>query len=81
MPGVLISGRLPARGTATFTVRGSAAARGTVRVTSDLAVSGTLGGLSVTAKFGQAASAGDRAPLSLRAAIARGRLVAAGAAG
>lgn len=77
VPGVLVSGRLPARGTATFTVRGSAAARGTVRVSSDLAVSGRLGGQSVTAKFGQAASAGDRAPLSIRAAIARGKLIAA----
>ena len=75
VPGVLVSGSLPARGNATFRVRGSAAARGTVRVSQTLAVTGTLGGKRISAKFGTAADAPSR--LTVRQAEARGKLVAA----
>ncbi len=75
IPGVLVSGALPARGTATFRVSGRSAARGTVRVSQTLAVTGRLGGRSVSAQFGQAAGAGER--LTVRQAEARGRLIAA----
>jgi pimeloyl-ACP methyl ester carboxylesterase len=80
VPGVTVSGSLPPEGTATLQVRGSAAARGTVRITASLRVSGTLGGRRVSAQFGTAASAdGGLGPrISVRQAAAQGRLVAGG---
>ena len=80
VPGVTVSGSLPPEGTATLRVRGWAAARGTVRITASLRVSGVLGGRRVSAQFGTAASAGDGLGprMSVRQAAARGRLVAGG---
>jgi hypothetical protein len=80
VPGVTVSGALPPEGTATLQVRGSAAARGTVRISPSLRVTGTLGGRRVSARFGTAASAraGLGPRMSVRQAAAAGRLVAAG---
>ena len=81
VPGVSIAGALPPEGTATLQVRGAAAARGTVRISPSLRVTGTLGGRRVSARFGTAASAraaGLGPRMSLRQAVARGRLVAGG---
>ena len=79
IPGVTVSGTLRDAGTSTFRVRGAQASRGTVRVSSSLAVTGTLGGRRVTAQFGRAAAAAARpyGGLTLRQAIARGRSIRA----
>lgn len=59
VPGVRITGYLPDRGTAKFTVSGSAAARGRVTVSSSGRVRGRLGGRKVSVKAkATAASAG-----------------------
>ncbi len=80
VPGVTVSGALPPEGTATLQVRGSAAARGTVRISPSLRVTGTLGGRRVSARFGTAASAraGLGPRMSVRQAAARGQLVSGG---
>lgn len=80
VPGVTVSGSLPPEGTATLRVRGAAAARGSVRITQSLRLTGTLGGRRVSAQLGTAASAtsGIGPRMSVRQAAARGRLVAGG---
>ncbi len=77
VPGVLVSGTLPDRGTASFTVSGRAASAGTVRVTQALRVSGRLGGRRITARFGTAAAdaLGPFGGLTLAQAIARGQRI------
>lgn len=67
VPGVSVTGFLPDKGTATFTVRGSAAARGEVRITRSGAVTGTLGGKRVRVRA-SAAAASTRALLRVRPA-------------
>ena len=79
VPGVRVSGTLPDRGTATFRVSGAQASRGTLRVSESLRVSGTLGGRSVSTRFGQAAAraATPYGGLTLRQAVARGKRIRA----
>jgi hypothetical protein len=62
VPGVEISGFLPDRGTASFTIGGRSAAGGSVRVTPDGAIEGRLGGRPVQARFTARAASprGDR---------------------
>lgn len=57
VPDVSVTGFLPDRGTATFTVGGGAAARGRIRISSSGAVSGTLGGRRVRLGGTRAAAA------------------------
>lgn len=79
VPGVRISGSLPDRGTASFTVTGPQAARGRVRVSATLRVTGTLDGRRISARFGQAASRAARpyGGLTRAQAAARGRRIRA----
>ncbi len=79
VPGVFVSGRIPAKGSATFTISGPQASRGSVRVTQGLAVSGKLGGKRISTRFGRAAAA-RLAPyggLTLAQAVARGKRIRA----
>jgi pimeloyl-ACP methyl ester carboxylesterase len=67
VPGVSVTGFLPDRGTASFTIGGKAAPRGKIRITEAGRVSGTLGGRRVLARAG-AATASTRALLRARPA-------------
>jgi hypothetical protein len=81
VPGVTVSGSLPPEGTATLQVRGSAAARGTVRISPVPAGHGDPRGRRVAAQFGTrgvGATPASGPRLSVRQAAARGRLVAGG---
>jgi pimeloyl-ACP methyl ester carboxylesterase len=81
IPGVSVSGTLPARGTAVLTIRGRDASSGTVRVSSSLAVSGRLDGRRVSTKFGTTAASAAAQPfggLTLAQAIARGKRIHSG---
>ncbi len=79
VPGIRVSGTLANRGTSTFRVAGSQASRGTVRVSEALQVTGRLGGRRVSTRFGQAAARSARpyGGLTLRQAVARGRMIRA----
>ncbi|WP_205698996.1 alpha/beta fold hydrolase [Conexibacter sp. SYSU D00693] len=57
---VSITGRLRQDGSGTFRVRGSAAARGSITITSAGRVSGTLGGRRISGSFASAAAAPAR---------------------
>ena len=59
VPGVRLSGTYRVKGTSTFTVSGSAAARGTVRLTKSGRATGRLGGTAVNAKARAAAARAD----------------------
>ncbi len=79
VPGVVVSGTLPDRGTASFRISGRAASRGRVQVSQTLQVRGRLGGREVRTRFGQAASRAARpyGGLTLAQAAARGRRIRA----
>jgi hypothetical protein len=51
VPGVTLSGKVPLRGTATIKIGGSAAARGTIRISERGVVRGKLGGHKVSGRF------------------------------
>lgn len=85
VPGVLVTGTLPERGTARLRVSGRSAARGSITVSASGAVRGTLGGRRVRTSFRTASASStasssttglDRLP-SLREARARGRVLEA----
>jgi len=67
VPDVSITGFLPDKGTASFTIRGTAAARGKVRITQSGRVSGTLAGKRVLVRA-SAAEASTRSLLRTRPA-------------
>lgn len=79
VPGILVSGTLRDTGTSSFTVSGTQAARGTLRVTRTLQVSGRLGGRRISTRFGKAAAAASRpyGGLTLAQAVARGKRIRA----
>ena len=79
VPGVTLSGTLKANGTSTFTVAGSKAARGTLRISSGLRVTGRLGGKRVSTRFGGSAAASIKpfGGLTVEQAIARGKRIRA----
>ncbi len=62
VPDVKITGYLPDRGTAKFTISGTAAARGKVSVTSSGRVTGRLGGKKVSVKAASAAQGSSASP-------------------
>ena len=66
MPGVLVSGVLPRRGSATLRISGDAAARGRLRISPGGVVRGRLGGKRVRARL----KAGPPRPIASGARIA-----------
>lgn len=66
VPDVRISGFLADRGTSRFTVSGSAAARGSVSITSSGRISGRLGGRRISGSTGRAVAASTRRALAQR---------------
>jgi pimeloyl-ACP methyl ester carboxylesterase len=75
VPGVTVSGAVPSHGTAVVRVRGSKAARGTLRIAASGTVTGTLGGRQVRTKFAAAAAVRRAVPDSVAQAERRGRLI------
>jgi pimeloyl-ACP methyl ester carboxylesterase len=77
VPGVTLTGSVPDHGTAVLHVGGAKAARGTLRISRSGAVSGTLHGHRVHARFRSASAAGAHraVPYTQAEALRRGRLV------
>jgi hypothetical protein len=64
VPGVTLTGKVPLRGPATIRVGGSAAARGTLRITEHGSVRGELGGHKVSGRFTGASNVAAAASLA-----------------
>jgi len=62
VPGVVVSGHIPAAGSATLTITGTTAAHGRLTFSRSGSVSGTLDGHRVRAKAARAAAVVTRAP-------------------